>query len=541
MPQFSPNPTRSISAEMIRQGWIPTAEEAMEICHWDEAASGTDTAIALGSAAVGVGSASGILALSGFTLPLLIPLVALGYGAITAWNARVTQRYRESESDFLQEYGSLLAAAEQKLNQGQPASRVAAALDAALRAYNSGDVPQLALSAAPEPSPASIPPAPTPTIGVQTQLGAIAVEAAPAEEPLDAEIDPIEDAAEVSPDARRDLIARLRAECPALLKLVKSHPIRAVGVQRSGKTTLVKKLALLRMILLSGHRVVACTPHYKPNEGYPTVFKIAGITPDKKRDYPAISREWKNMSDGVESCQEQNKTYVYDEFGIFDKVVDEETIKANLTSALRETMKFGIYPVFILHGETAAFMPGSKGLVTVVINSTVRVETIGEPVPDEIGLETIRPTGKFTVTWLDGTTDEGRIPEWLTEKHLLGLLRKTAREPATPSPEPVEPDHRNRTQKPKLEPSPAMPQAKTGEDAPVSTAKQIIAYIQSYPPGNNGVKMRELKRKFRAFPAENVEEFAHRLVKQYPTKFRINREIVNGGESLKIEALTNTK
>jgi hypothetical protein len=291
------------------------------------------------------------------------------------------------------------------------------------------------------------------------------------------------------------------------------------------------------MILLSGHRVVACTPHYKPNEGYPTVFKIAGITPDKKRDYPAIAREWKNMSDGVESCQEQNKTYVYDEFGIFDKVVDEETIKANLTSALRETMKFGIYPVFILHGETAAFMPGSKGLVTVVINSTVRVETIGEPVPDDIGLETIRPTGKFTVTWLDGTTDEGRIPEWLTEKYLLGLLRKTARETATPTPEPAEPDHRNQTQKPKLDPAPTI----TGETAPVSTAKQIIAYIQSYPPGNGGVKMRELKRKFRAFPAENVEEFAHRLVKQYPTKFRINKEIVNGGETLKVEALTNTK
>jgi hypothetical protein len=256
---------------------------------------------------------------------------------------------------------------------------------------------------------------------------------------------------EVSPDDRRALIARLREECPALLKLVKSHPIRAVGVQRSGKTTLVKRLALLRMILMPGHRVVACTPHYKPNEGYPAVFKIAGITPDRKRDYPAIAREWQSMADGVESCQEQNKTYVFDEFGLFDKAVDEDTIRSTLTSALRETMKFGIYPVFILHGETAAFMPGSKGLVTVILNSTVRVETIGEPIADEIGLEAIKPTGRFTVTWLDGSRDDGAIPAWLTEEYLLGLIGTSAPIPAPSSAiaYPPPPDYKNTQEQPK--------------------------------------------------------------------------------------------
>jgi hypothetical protein len=272
-------------------------------------------------------------------------------------------------------------------------------------------------------------------------------------------------ASEVSPDDRRALIARLREECPALLKLVKSHPIRAVGVQRSGKTTLVKRLALLRMILMPGHRVVACTPHYKPNEGYPAVFKIAGITPDRKRDYPAIAREWQSMADGVESCQEQNKTYVFDEFGLFDKAVDEESIKSVLTSALRETMKFGIYPVFILHGETAAFMPGSKGLVTVILNSTVRVETIGEPVPDEIGLESIKPTGRFTVTWLDGSRDEGTIPTWLTEDYLLGLIGTSAPIPAPASAIAYPPpDYKNTQEQPKKTAAKATPE--TASDAP---------------------------------------------------------------------------
>jgi hypothetical protein len=282
---------------------------------------------------------------------------------------------------------------------------------------------------------------------------------------------------EVSPDDRRALIARLKEECPALLKLVKSHPIRAVGVQRSGKTTLVKRLALLRMILMPGHRVVACTPHYKPNEGYPAVFKIAGITPDRKRDYPAIAREWQSMADGVESCQEQHKTYVFDEFGLFDKAVDEESIKSVLTSALRETLKYEIYPVIILHGETAAFMPGSKGLVTVILNSTVRVETIGEPVPDEIGLESIRPTGKFNVTWLDGTRDEGAIPSWLTEEYLLGLIGTSAPIPAAIAYPP--PDYQNTQEQPKktaatAPPEPANDAPKLDIEKPDLSLKEIM-------------------------------------------------------------------
>lgn len=499
MPYFEPAPDRPISSEMIRKGFAPSADEALEICHLDESASGADTTIALATAAIAVACSAGILGLSGLTAPILFPLGALGYSAITAWNSRLTQRQRESEAEFLEEHGGILDLAEQKLNQGQPAHKVAAAIESALRAYNYGEAPQLTLGATSSPVSAQ-----SSVIGAQTQLGAIPTPALPVAgktcgqcqnfakngdgfrldigneskfdggcrafmQPTHSQ-DPGEGCpnfaaksgaiappetypmanTEVSPDDRRALIARLREECPALLKLVKSHPIRAVGVQRSGKTTLVKRLALLRMILMPGHRVVACTPHYKPNEGYPAVFKIAGITPDRKRDYPAIAREWQSMADGVESCQEQNKTYVFDEFGLFDKAVDEESIKSVLTSALRETLKYEIYPVIILHGETAAFMPGSKGLVTVILNSTVRVETIGEPIADEIGLESIKPTGKFNVTWLDGTRDEGAIPNWLTEDYLLGLIGTSA-----PIPTPASaiayppPDYKNTQEQPK--------------------------------------------------------------------------------------------
>ena len=227
------------------------------------------------------------------------------------------------------------------------------------------------------------------------------------------------------PKTRSELIARLKQDCPLLLKLVKSHPIRAVGVQRSGKTTLVKRLTLLRMALMENHRVVASSPHYEAANQYPDVFDVVGLR-NGKRDYPAIERAWYQMAGDVEACNMANITYVWDEFSLQDKAIpitpENDPIKTVLTSCLRETMKFQIYPIFILHGETAAFLPGSKGLVTVILASTVRVETIGEAVEGDDGLEMIRPTGRFNVTWLDGSKGEGILPAWLSEDFLLEMI-----------------------------------------------------------------------------------------------------------------------
>jgi len=116
-------------------------------------------------------------------------------------------------------------------------------------------------------------------------------------------------------------------------------------------------------------------------------------------------------------------------------VMEEEILTSVLTSCLRETMKFGEYPVFIVHGETQAFLPGSKGLVTVFLEGTVRVEAVGEKTIGDDGLETIQPTGKFRIQWLDGTREEGKIPGWLTEELLIGMLSQsmptTVQQPVT--------------------------------------------------------------------------------------------------------------
>ncbi|MBD1944855.1 hypothetical protein H6F50_21260 [Coleofasciculus sp. FACHB-712] len=223
------------------------------------------------------------------------------------------------------------------------------------------------------------------------------------------------------PKNKEELLKALRQQCPALLSLVKSHPIRCVGVQRSGKTTWAKKLVLLRLVLLPGHRAIASTPHYEPTNSYPDAFQIVGIS-NGKRDYPSIRKEWNGLAQRVEDGQVNSITTIWDEFGLMNKVVEEEVLTAVLTSCLRETFKFGEYPVFIVHGETQAFLPGSKGLVTVFLEGTVRVETVGEKTIGDDGLETIQPTGKFKIQWLDGTKEEGKIPDWLTEELLMGML-----------------------------------------------------------------------------------------------------------------------
>jgi hypothetical protein len=243
----------------------------------------------------------------------------------------------------------------------------------------------------------------------------------------------------IIPQTKQELISALKQQCPALLSLVKSHPIRAVGVQRSGKTTLVKKLALLRLVLLPNHKVIASTPHYEPENPYPNSFQVVGVK-EGKRDYPAIRQEWHQLAARVEACQVNSITTVWDEFGLMNKVLSEEELISVLTSCLRETMKFGEYPIFIVHGETQAFLPGSKGLVTIFLNSTVRVETLGEKVEGKDGLETIRPTGKFRIQWLDGLQELGKIPEWLTEELLLSWLPS-----ATAKKKPVEKEQNNST------------------------------------------------------------------------------------------------
>ena len=185
---FYESDSNPIASELVRQGFTLDRGEVLRIVDIDERASGTDTAIALGTAAISLVAACGTLALSGFTLPILAPIAALSYAGLTAWNSRAIKQEREFEADFLHNHPEFVEAVNQKLKAGEESDRVAAAYEQTLKAFITGDAKRMQsfLPAVAVP----IPMAPYPVeelsiataspIGTATKLGAVEEPASPA-------------------------------------------------------------------------------------------------------------------------------------------------------------------------------------------------------------------------------------------------------------------------------------------------------------------------------------------------------------------------
>jgi hypothetical protein len=226
---------------------------------------------------------------------------------------------------------------------------------------------------------------------------------------------------------REQLIARLKAEAPELLRLVKAPPIRLVGLQRTGKSTFAQRLTLLRMVLLPGHTAAWATPHREADNPVPSILAPVGYTATGAKDYPAIEALWVNTQERIDQGEQVNMTAVWDEFGGYDAFADQELLKGSLRSLLREATKHGYHPILIAHGDQASFYPGVTNILSTIKLSTVKVETIGA-VADDFG--TMGPTGKATITWLDGSISEVTWPAWLTQDYLLGILQSPPAPPA---------------------------------------------------------------------------------------------------------------
>ena len=227
--------------------------------------------------------------------------------------------------------------------------------------------------------------------------------------------------------AAKELLTRLRSEAPELLRLVKAPPIRLVGLQRTGKSTFAQRLALLRMVLLPGHSAAWATPHRELDNPVPAILSPVGYTATGAKDYGAIEALWVTTQERIDQGETVNLTAVWDEFGGYDQFQDADLLRGNLRSMLREATKFGYHPILIAHGDQASFYPGVANILTTIKQSTIKVETIGEAC-DDFG--TMAPTGRATITWLDGTTTELVWPAWLTTDYLLSCLQ----EPPGPPP-----------------------------------------------------------------------------------------------------------
>jgi hypothetical protein len=100
---------------------------------------------------------------------------------------------------------------------------------------------------------------------------------------------------------------------------------------------------------------------------------------------------------------------------------------------------------------------------------------------------------------------------------------------------PPAPDHQGRTEKPK--PVTTMP-APDLEKSAATLEQQIADFIKAYPPGNGGLKLREIKRKFRNEEPKKVEGICLTLARCFPDKFRISEDTVGGNKTIKVEAIT---
>jgi hypothetical protein len=541
MTYFEPAPDRPISSEMIRQGFSPSADEALEICHLDEAASGTDTTIALATAAIAVACSAGILGLSGLTLPILLPLGSLGLGAVTAWNSRLTQRQRESEAEFLEEHGGILDLAEQKLNQGQPAHKVAAAIESALRAYNYGEAPTLSLG--PASSPATAQP---PKVGTQTQLGAISIASSPVEVLQD--------------DSRPEAIAP--QDGPLSVLLATPYQNRLVfGGQRTGKSFLVA--IATRYLASKGIKVYHLNlSHTKTSEGRDEDAEYwQHATASIRCDLGSLSTE--TASSVIDKAINMVQNFWAQTGAIL--VVDEGPAQAatsnmhrvlldplnaliaamssqcNSTGLKRAKSVWAIGPEFVAanmtqHGKSFCKM-GS--LVHVFIHPASQSEWNGQRLVFDTGLfkqlstnfqGTILETasaefcdraaqieGSFYS--LDGLT----LPDWDGKKCVAAAIPHEVKHSSPPPP-----DHQGQAEKPKP----------VSENSAATLEQQIADFIKAYPPGSGGLKLREIKRKFRNEDPKKVEGICLTLARCFPDKFRISEDTVGGNKTIKVEAIT---
>jgi hypothetical protein len=140
MSRFIENEASPIVSTLLRQGFIPDYSEALSLIDQSETRTRGDAMFALGATGLGVASSCGILALSGLTLPIIIPIgAALGCLA-TAWNSRQTEIDRIKESEFLGQFPQVLSLLESKDSAGATEEHIAAAYEQTFKSYRYGEL-----------------------------------------------------------------------------------------------------------------------------------------------------------------------------------------------------------------------------------------------------------------------------------------------------------------------------------------------------------------------------------------------------------------
>jgi len=225
-------------------------------------------------------------------------------------------------------------------------------------------------------------------------------------------------------DDWHDRIAYLRARLDEdgalpLLKLVGTTPLRIIGQQRSGKSTFVKALAHLRTLFLDSKTEV-WSPDDESQESsgqWPKAFEVYGLT-NGKVDYRAIESRMQIMLTRIEKGnRDRKRTIIMDEFGSYGiNDIPHALLKNLVQISMMRGAKMGELVILVLHGHTAEFLGGVKGMQTMLDQYTTVWLDREE---DELG--NAKPGRTFRITGIDGEQTIRR-PQWLTAQYLEELF-----------------------------------------------------------------------------------------------------------------------
>jgi hypothetical protein len=136
---FKEDEARPIVSAWIEQGFEIDRNYILEAIEHDESALSQDVMLS-GVAAFGsIASGCLMLALAGFSAPMLIPVAVLAGSGLVAWNSDCAKGDRELEAKFLRDYPQTFDRISQRVSTGEGVATIAAEYGQLFRAYRKSD------------------------------------------------------------------------------------------------------------------------------------------------------------------------------------------------------------------------------------------------------------------------------------------------------------------------------------------------------------------------------------------------------------------
>ena len=159
---FQEDEARPIVSAWIEQGFEIDKGFILEAIEADESALSQDVTISAVAAFGSIASGCLMLALAGFSAPILIPVGVVVSAGLMAWNSDCAKGDRELEGRFLREYPQTFDRISQRVSAGEGVATIAAEYGQLFRAYRKHDraaLEQLTATATAETieNPASMP------------------------------------------------------------------------------------------------------------------------------------------------------------------------------------------------------------------------------------------------------------------------------------------------------------------------------------------------------------------------------------------------